>query len=125
MAKYQYEIEINEALIMMQRVTMLQLRDCHLENGNQSLADTYNLYYKEMGIQLRRMLRQRGYERDCEISPEMEQLAVTAQKALTELMNCICLNAPNTANLLAKHGCPALLDWQTANPVPWRPDRRH
>lgn len=117
----EYSIEPSEGLLMIHRRVVEIAMGMAFGAGLKEQYIGLRKQHDQLGKFIRRKLRAMGYQKDCEISPEMDELVVVAHAAVAELMMYIVWNAPATAKLLAKHGDNYLQDWQDSHPTPIRP----
>lgn len=81
--------------------------------------------HAELGNEIREMLQQKGFTKDCEIDHTMEMLAREAAKAKEKLTWYIYINSPEAADRNQELGLTRIREYQDKNPSPIRPDRRH
>jgi hypothetical protein len=121
----EYEFEPSAAMLMVQRVAAQRMAGRADQAKLGDLSKAFHKREAELGRKARKLLREHGFERDCEIDFEMEILAAKAQDAVDELGSYIAQQSPKVADFLYKHGDSSLRDWQDENSTPIRPGRRN
>ena len=119
--EHEFEIEMGPAWHIVRRVSLQRLAS---QTWNRSIPEVSEAFRKEdarSGKLARKMLREMGFERDCEIDAEMESLAIEADKAIQKLAAYIGMNSPRLATYLDNNGDDDLKNWQSENATPIRP----
>jgi hypothetical protein len=112
------EIQVTEALLLMHCCALKTTMQMYLDADRMKEYRSTERDYKFTRKEIRKMLRARGFERDIEISGEMDRLARVAHEAHRELNWCIMKQDRKAAALLAKLGHPELLIEQQMRDAP-------
>lgn len=121
----EYEFEPSVAMLLVMRVAAQRIA---AQAEQDKLPDIAKAAYRrsdELGKKARKLLREHGYEPDCEIDMDMNVMATKAQDMIGELGFYISVNSHKVADFLSKHGDNSLREWQDSHPTPIRPDRRN
>jgi hypothetical protein len=112
------EIQVTEALLLMHCCALKNTMQSYLDVDRMKEYRAIEKEYKSTRKEIRKMLRARGFERDIEISGEMDRLARDAHEAHRELSWCIVKQDRKAAALMAKFGHPELLIEQQMRDAP-------